>query len=97
MKYHEITIKSHEITIKSHEITTKSHEITIKSHKISVNPMKSLLKCPKSTAPSRYTFELNSDTGGRVFLNGTEISPSTANSGMAGAAGDTVFLWWPKT
>ena len=28
----------------------------------------------------RYQFELNSDTGGRVFLNGTEISPSYDSS-----------------
>lgn len=32
---------------------------------------------------ARYTFQLNSDTGGRVFLNGTEISPS-GSSGVFG-------------
>ena len=33
---------------------------------------------------ARYQFELNSDTGGRVFLNGTEISPSYDSSVLPG-------------
>ena len=76
--------KSHEIRIVM-EIWNSSvfaHEITWKT------PSKSLQR-----AFRRYTFELNSDTGGRVFLNGTEISPSTANSSMA----TTVRCGWPMT
>ena len=37
-----------------------------------------------ATSLARYQFELNSDTGGRVFLNGTEISPSYDSSVLPG-------------
>ncbi|CAK9045763.1 Ankyrin repeat and KH domain-containing protein mask (Multiple ankyrin repeat single KH domain-containing protein) [Durusdinium trenchii] len=45
---------------------------TLPSNKFSLQ----ILGWLRIPASDRYTFQLNSDTGGRVFLNGTEISPS---------------------